>query len=65
MENNVLSRAGVAIVVGIITWIVLAFIGMLVSKYLDGDIGGFISSISVLFGILATVWYFLTNRRLV
>lgn len=57
-----LSKVVVAVVVGVITWIVVAFIGLLVSKYLDGDIGGFISGIAVLFGVLAAVWYYFTGR---
>lgn len=65
MDNNVVSRAVIAVVIGVITWIVAAFVGLLVSKYLDSDIGGFITGIAVLFGVLAAIYYFLTSKRLV
>lgn len=60
-----LGRLAVSVAVGIITWVVVAFLGLLVSKYLDGDIGNFISSVSVLFGVLAAVWHWFTGKRLV
>ena len=57
-------RILVSVVVGALTWIAVAFVGLLVSKFLDGDIGAFVTNFSVLVGVLAGCWYYFTGRTL-
>lgn len=59
-----LSKVVTAVIVGVVTWIVVAFVGLLVGRYLDAQIGGFISNIAVLFGVIGAVWYYFTGRTL-
>lgn len=57
-----LSRAILAIIVGVVTAIVVAVIGLILVKIGLEQIGSFIKGISGLIGLLAGLWYFVTGQ---
>lgn len=61
-----LRRVLIAICVGILVAIVVYVIGLFIAL-LPGaqSIGSYIVGVSALLGVLAAVWYFLTNRSVV
>jgi hypothetical protein len=59
-----LMRVAASVVVGVVTWIVVALVGILVSRFLDGQVGSFITGVAVLLGFLAAVWFYVTGRTL-
>lgn len=53
-----MQRTILSVIVGIVVWVVVALIGLLVGKYVEADIGSFITNVAVLFGVIAAVWYY-------
>lgn len=59
-----LSKVAMSVVVGVITALVTALIGIVLVSVGVHDIGEFVKGIAPLVGLLAGVWYFFTNRSL-
>ena len=52
----------IAILVGVITGIITAVIGYLLVELHLVTVGNFVRSIAVLVGVVAAIYYYLTNR---
>ena len=64
-NQNTGTRAGVAVIIGVVTGIVFGAIGIAVREFLNADLGAYVFGAATLLGIAAGVYYFLTSRRLV
>ena len=57
-----LKQLVLAVVVGVITALVVALVGVILVEVGVVQIGNFVKGAATIVGILAAVWYFFTNR---
>ena len=63
---DLLKRIVIAIIIGIVTALVVYLIGLLVALLpVVGVVGEFLKNVSGLFGLIAGIYYFVTNKTLV
>lgn len=60
-----LQRVLLAAVVGVVTALVVALVGVILTEVGFNSVGDFVKGASAVVGLLSAVWYFFTQQTLV